>query len=167
MFRVKTLAAALCFLLLSVAAVQAAELKIAVFNLSEVAEKSNVLKEASAGMDKVYTPKRNEIEKERVALEQKSAAMKNPTPAQIAELEKAQRDYSAKASNYLKNIQAAEAEVTSQVEGTITQAAREYAKKNGYNLILDSHNAPYADSALDITSDMIGEVNRVWREAKK
>ncbi len=43
----------------------------------------------------------------------------------------------------------------------------DYAKKNGYNLVLDSQSVAYADAAMDVTNDMVTEVNRVWREAKK
>ncbi len=163
----KTILAAFCFLLCFAVAAQAAEMKIAVFNFEEVAEKSVVLKEAKAAMDKAFSPEKANLEKQRADLEKRSSSLKNATEAQIAELQKAQQNYADKAGAYLRKIQTAETEVRDQINATITQAARDYAKKNGYNLILDSQSAPYFDDSFNVTSDMIGEANRVWREAKK
>ena len=163
----KTFAAAACFLLCYTVAAHAAELKVAVFDSQVVAEKSNVLKDAKAAMDKTFGPEQKKLEQQRAALEKQSTAMTSGDPAKIAEMQKAQRDYSDKAGAYLRKIQAAENDVRQQVVATMNKAAADYAKKNGYNLILDSQSVAYADGAMDVTNDMVTEVNRVWREAKK
>ena len=61
----KTFAAAACFLLCFTVAVHAAELKIAVFDSQAVAEKSNVLKDAKAAMDKTFGPEQKKLEQQR------------------------------------------------------------------------------------------------------
>ena len=85
----KTFIAAFCFLLFSVVAVQAAEVKIGVFDMQGVIEKTNVLKDARAAMDKTFGGEKAKLEKQRVALEQQATRMENADAAKIAALQKA------------------------------------------------------------------------------
>ncbi len=163
----KTLAAALCLLLLTAVFAGAAEMKIAVFNVQTVTEKSNVLKDAKSSMDKTFSTEKSQLEKQRQDLERRATGLKEGDKDAAAALQKDQQAYSDRVGVYLRKIQAAEGQVRQQIEATLTKAAGEYAKKHGYTLILDAQSAPYFDSSYDVTNDMVVEVNRVWQEAKK
>ena len=42
-------------------------------------------------------------------------------------------------------------------------ACESYAKKNGYDMIVDGTVVMYFDNANDVTDDLIEEVNKIWK----
>ncbi len=163
----KILGLAVCFVLLS-AAVAHAEMKIAVFDLQTVANKCDAVKDAQNTMKKKFDGQKAQLEKERTGLEKKMESFKGkPTEQQQAEFVKMQRDYSEKANAYVRAVQAEELRIRQEIDVVVLDASKAYAKQNGYNLILDSNSALYFDDAMNVTNDMLTEVNKVWRAKKK
>ena len=156
----------LCVMLLS-ATVAQAEMKVAVFDVQTVANKSDALKEAQQLMKKTYEGEREQLEKPRVALEKQAEKLKaKSTEAEQNAFRKTQREYSDKANLYVRKVQAAEAKIREEMDVLMLQAGREYAQRKGYNIILDTRGVVFFDQAMDVTNDMVTEANRVWQEAK-
>jgi outer membrane protein len=162
------LALAVCLTLLS-AAVARAETRIAVFNLQKVITESDVLKEAQAAIKKEFDPRRNSLEQEKTALQKlaDSFGSNMPTEQQRKDFGTKERDYAQKANAFMSDFQKAELRVRSDVDRVIIAASASYAKKKGYDLILDSAAVPYFSGALDVTNDLLSETNAQWRSMKK
>lgn len=162
----KSLALAVSFVLLFAAAAHA-EMKVAVFDVQVVAEKSDALKEAQEMWKKNYDGEKAQLEKQRDALEKKAATLTKATEAQKKEFQKSERDFAEKTNAFMRKMQASELEIRKELDTLIVQSASEYAAAKGYTLILDTKSAPYFDKSMDVTDDMVKEANRVWAAAKK
>ncbi len=164
----KILGLAVCFVFLS-AAVAKAEVNVAVFDLQDVAAKCDAVKAAQDDMKKKFDGQKKQLEKDRTTLEKKAEGFKGkqPTEQQQAEFIKMQREYSEKANAYVRAVQQDELRVRKEIDTLIMAAAKDLAKRKGYNLVLDSNAALYFDPAMNVTPDMLNETNRVWREKKK
>ena len=162
----KSLALAVSLVLLF-AATAHAEMKVAVFDVQVVAEKSNALKEAQEMWKKTYDGEKKQLEKQREALEKKVAGLSKATEAQKKEFQKEERDYAEKTNAFMRKMQASELAIRKELDTLIVQSATEYAAAKGYTLILDTKSAPYFDRSMDVTDDMVKEANRVWAAAKK
>jgi outer membrane protein len=162
------LALAVCLTLLS-AAVARAETRIAVFNLQKVVAECDVLKEAQAAIKKEFDPRRNSLEQEKAALQKLADSLSGgvPTEQQRKDFGNKDRDYAQKANAFMSDFQKAELRVRSDVDRVIVAASASYAKKKGYDLILDSAAVPYANGAMDVTADMLSESNAQWRTIKR
>ncbi len=152
---------AICFVLLSVPFAYAQELRIGIFDVQKVASESNALKNAKADIDKKFGKQKSDLEKERGSIEKQAAAFqkKPPTDKQQQALAKQHREYTEKTQTFMKLLQTEEQRVREELEKAITQAAKELAAKKGYALILDRAAAPYFDPKLDVTADMLTEIN--------
>lgn len=164
----KIFALAVCFVLLSTA-VARAEMSVAVFDLQDVAAKSDVLKEAQAAVDKTFKPRKADLDKEAGILKTKTEAITKgtATDAQRSELLQLQQAYTAKVNEYMSDLQKADLRIRKDVDLVIIAAAKSYAQKKGFTLILDNQSAIYFDSSMDVTKDMLTEVNAQWRSMKK
>ena len=159
---------AVCLTLLS-AAVARAEVRIAVFNLQKVVAECDVLKEAQAAIKKEFDPRRTALEKEKTALQKLAESLNGsvPTEQQRKNFQAREQDYAQKANAFLGDFQKAELRVRSDVDRVIIAAAASYAKKKGYDLILDGAAVAFAAAAMDVTTDMLSETNSQWRSLKK
>ncbi len=156
---------AICFLLLF-AATARAELKIAVFDLQVVAEKSDALKEAQVKWSETYDAEKKLLEKQRTELSKKFESLKKPTEAQQNDLRKAERDFNDKANALMQKMQKSEQVIRVEMDKLILKAAADYAAAKGYTVIMDVKGVPYFDKSMEVTEDMLKETNRVWAEAK-
>jgi outer membrane protein len=159
---------AVCFTLLS-AAVARAEVRIAVFNLQKVVAECDVLKEAQTAIKKEFDPRRNTLEKEKTSLQNLAESLNKsvPTEQQRKDFLAREQDYAQKANTFLSDFQKAELRVRGDVDRVIIAAAASYAKKKGYDLILDNAAVAFATGAMDVTADMLSETNAQWRSMKK
>ena len=164
----KILTLAVCFILLS-AATARAEMNVAVFDLQEVASKSDVLKEGQAAIKKEFDPRKTKLDASAADLQTKANAVAaaNSTEQQRTEFLNLQRKYNEQANTYVADLQKAELRVRKDVDIVIIAAAKTYAQKKGYTLILDTQAAIYFEDSMNVTKDMITEVNAQWRSMKK
>ncbi|MDR2075962.1 MAG: OmpH family outer membrane protein [Desulfovibrio sp.] len=162
------LALAVCLTLLSAATVRA-EVRIAVFNLQKVVAESDVLKEAQTVIKKEFDPRRTALEKEKTELQKLAESLNGsvPTEEQRKSFITREQGYGQKANAFLSDFQKAELRVRSDVDRVIVAAAANYAKKKGYDLIIDNAAVVYAAGLLDVTTDMLSEANAQWRAMKK
>ena len=53
--------------------------------------------------------------------------------------------------------------INSQMNEVMRAACENYAKKNGYDMIIDASVVMFYVQANDVTSGLIEEVNKVWK----
>ena len=148
-------------LLFSASAVHAQDVAIGVFDLQKVASESDAIKTAKEEIDKKFGKQKNDLEAERAGIEKKAQEYqkKRPTEKQQQALMRQNREYSEKAQAFLKLLQAEEARFRKDMEEAITKAAKEVAVKKNLVIVLDRAAVPYFDSKLDVTDDILTEVN--------
>ena len=150
------------FVLFATAPVQAQQtLPIGVFDVQKVAGQSEVLKSARAEIDKKFGKQKSDLEKERDSIEKKAAEFqkKKPTDKQQQALAKQHREYTEKTQAFMKLLQAEEVRVRQDLEKIISDSAKDLAQKKGYLIVLDKAAAPYFDPKLDVTNELLEEVN--------
>ena len=140
--------------------------EIVVFDKQKVATESEALKAAIGVLDSKFGVQRNELEKERAELEGKARAFQRitPTEKQAQDFMRQQEEFAEKAQAFMLLLQADEARVRRDIDMLISRAAKEFAERKGYMLILDSVAALYFDPKLDVTADMLDEVNAQWKK---
>jgi outer membrane protein len=166
----------LIFCLFPVAA-QGAELKIGVFNMEGVVYQSDAFQENKKNLQNTFGKEQSAIEKASQDLQAKfdafgrqQAGLSNDAREdRQAALVREKRDLDDKANAFTRKVTAAENKSREQVTRCILLAVNDYGKKNGFSLILDatSAGAVHVAPALDITSAILKESNRVWKEKPK
>ncbi|MDL2316156.1 OmpH family outer membrane protein [Desulfovibrio sp. OttesenSCG-928-A18] len=164
----KILSLTFVLLLLFAGSAFAQELKIGVFDLQKVAEDSDPLKEAMQAIEKKYGPQREQLEKERQAIVKKNEDLSKKKPSQKEQeaFIQEQRAYQEKMQVFARTLQGDEELVRKDIYTVIQVAAKSFAEKNGYSMLLDAVVVPYYLPAIDVTNDMLTEVNKVWNESK-
>jgi outer membrane protein len=156
---------------------QGAELKIGLFNMAEVALQCDAYKEAMKKVQGTYGKEQSAIEKTEKELQAKFDAFGKQQAALSAEarqerqvtLMREKRDHDDKKNDFIRKITAAENKSREQITRCILLAVADYGKKNAYSLILDANSAGaiHVAAALDITSVILKESNRIWKEQPK
>ncbi|MDR2826004.1 MAG: OmpH family outer membrane protein [Deltaproteobacteria bacterium] len=172
----KTILLVFAFCLFAVTA-QAAELKIGLFNMEEVARSSDAVKENNKNLENTFGKERSAIEKTQKDLQDKFDAFSKQQAGLSAEareerqatLIREKRDFDDRANAFQRKVTAAESRYREQVVRCIFLAVSDYGKKNSFSLILDANSAGaiHVAPALDITGAILKEANRVWKEKPK
>ncbi len=136
MFRSLIFALALVFA--TVTAAQAAT-NVAIAPLMQVAEKSKLQDQAADLSDSARQQKGQELEKEARALE-------------------------SRRQEFTKKAAPIEQKINQQILEILSQACANYAKNNGFDIILDSGAVLYASSAANIEEGLVDEVNKIWKD---
>lgn len=150
-----------------------ADVKMAVCDLQAVVEQSAALKELYATMEKRMKPVRDELEKERAQLAKDAVVLQDPkaTKEKRDDFITRQTAYMEKTTEVLNSLKDSELEARLEMDKLVLQAAEVYAKKNKYDVILDTQGILYPNAsfakASDVTKDMVKEVNELWQIAKK
>ena len=175
LLRVFILAALLA--LASAGLAQAKDFKIGLVNMQVLVEKSDMGKLAQQNMQDEFSAERNEIAK----LRQDVQTMIEDIKAQAATLnpeakERKWMEYinmksalDDKSREFSRKVETAERRVRKEMVGLFIIAAKSFSEKNGYSLIMDGNQSGvvFADKALDVTEEMLKEVNLIWNAANR
>lgn len=155
----------------------AADLKIGIVHMQELATQCDAAKEAQKKMEETFGAERDALEKQSGELQKKAEAMQAQFAALSPEAKEdkkvafltEQRAFQEKAQIFQQKIQAAEMRIRQEMAMLIAKAAENYAKAKGYTMIIDGAGAGvlYGAEKLDVTDAMLKEVNAVWKAAKK
>lgn len=175
MRRVLILAAA--FVLAWTTVAVAADMKIAIVNMQAIASQSEAAQDAQKKMKATFGAERDQLEKQANDLKKKAEDMKVQSAALSAEAKedkkvefiRLKRDLEDKTRAFARKVESAEVRVRQEMAAIILKAAKEYGEKKGYTLILDGAAAGvvHADKTIDVTKELLDEVNRVYRAGKK
>ena len=175
LLRIFALAALLA--LLPAGSALAKDFKVGLVNMQVLVEKSDMGKLAQQNMQEEFSAERNEIAK----LRQDVQAMIEDIKAQAATLtpeakERKWMEYinmkrvlDDKSREFSRKVEAAEGRVRKEMVGLFIIAAKSFSEKNGYSLIMDGNQSGvvFADKSLDVTEEMLKEVNLIWNAANR
>ena len=148
--------------------------EVGVFNASEVLGKSEVSKAYERTMQSKFGGERASLEKEEKALQasyesfQKQAATLSQKAREEKQMDIMRRGRSLeeKRRNLAVRVQRQMAELNGSMGRIVLEAASNVAHKRGLDLILDAAagGIGFASPKTDVTSDMLNEVNGVWKK---
>ena len=155
----------------------AKEFKVGLVNMQVLVEKSDMGKLAQQNMQEEFSAERDEIAK----LSQDVQSMIEDIKAQAATLtpeakERKWLEYinmkrilDDKSREFSRKVEAAESRVRKEMTGLFIIAAKSFSEKNGYSLIIDGNQSGvvFADKALDVTEELLKEVNLIWNAANR
>ena len=164
-------AIALCLLMANAAL--AAELKIGIVDMSEIATNSEPAKKAKATMDSKFGAEKDKLEKQGKDLQKQAESLKNPSGNQSREaLEQKRSDFirkrqdlDQKAREFTAKAEKEDARLRSEWWNVVSKAAKDFAVKKGLTYLVDANSGIlYADPSMDVTKEFMEEVNRQWKE---
>ncbi len=167
MRKVLLMALVLTFMTASVAL---AETKIGVVDMQVIASKSEPAADAKKKMDAKYGAERKELEKQAKTLQSKGEALqKSPTEAKQVEFVKLKRAFDEKQYKFARSVEADEVKIRQEMVTLVFGAAYEVAQAKGINFVVDITAAGvlYADKSMDLTEEVLTEVNKRWKESAK
>lgn len=169
----KVLSLALVAVLMSAGAVYAEGL--GVFNAQTVAMQSDPSKAAQKLMEGQFGAEKNQLEKQAQDLQKQGESLQAQAAAmsQKAREEKQmefmrkRRDFEEKSRNFARRVEQEELRIRQNMGKFIFDSANLVAKKRNLDLILDASTGSvmFAAPSLDLTQDMLDEVNRQWKAA--
>ncbi len=147
--------------------------EIGVFNAQEVLGKSEVSKAYKNTMESKFGGERASLEREGKSLQasyesfqkQASTLSQKAREEKQVDLMRRSRSFDEKRRNFAVRADRQMAELNASMGRILLEAAANVAKKRNLDLTLDASSGSimYAANKLDLTSDMVSEVNRVWR----
>ncbi len=167
MRKVLFLAFALCILNASVAL---AELKIGVVDMQVIGSESDPAKDAMQKMEKKYGPIKKKLEAEYKTLQKKMEDLqKKPTEKKQVEYVKLKRKFDEQQYGMAREVEKDQIKIRQEITRLAFSAAYNIAQEKGLNFIVDwnSGGVMYAEKSMDLTSEVLRHVNKVWKEGGK
>ena len=145
--------------------------KIGVANLAAVTAQSQPGQEAEKQLKEMFGNERTQLETQASDLNKKMEDLNKQAAAlsEKARNEKAQelqtqaRDLDAKGAAYTQRLSGVQQQLTVQMQDILSTACENFAKKKGYDILLDAAAVMYTVEATDVTKDLVEEVNKVWK----
>ncbi len=151
---------------------QSSEMKIGVANLQTIASQCKANKDAEEKLKENFSEEKEQLDKLSKQIENLTNELKQQSSALSVEAKQARRaklvnmtrDHNDRSRVFVNKVKDAEAIIRKEILAAIFIAAKEYAEKNGYALILDSglSGVLYSTENMDVTNDLLKEVDRVW-----
>lgn len=144
--------------------------KIGVVDMQTVATQSEPAEAAKKQMEQKFGKERAELEKQGEALKKKAESLKNPKVSEEKKLEfiRAKQDLDQKTRNFLRKVEQEEVKLRQDMVTLVFSATYEVARTKGFNFVVDvtAGGVLYADQSMDLTQDVLTEVNRLYKEKK-
>lgn len=148
------------------AAVPAA--RIGVVDMQAVATQSEPAKAAKKQMEAKYGGEKKNLEKQGETLKKKAEALKDPKASEERKLEfiRLKQEMDQKTRNFLRKVEQEEIKLRQDMVTLVFNATYEVAKRKGFNFVVDitAGGVLYADKSMDLTEDVLQEVNRMFKE---
>ena len=168
---------ALCVMMAGVAfadeaATTAPAAKIGVVDMQAVATQSDPAKAAKKQMESKYGKEREALEKQGETLKKKAEALKDPKASEEKKLEfirlKQELDQSS-AAYFLRKVEQEEIKLRQDMVTLVFNATYEVAQRKGFNFVVDitAGGVLYADKSMDLTQDVLLEVNKLYKNKSK
>ncbi|MDR2573943.1 MAG: OmpH family outer membrane protein [Desulfovibrio sp.] len=145
--------------------------KIGVVDMQAIAVKSAPAEAAKKQMDERFGKEKEALEKQGEALKKKAEGLKNPKASEEKKLEfiRAKQDLDQKTRNFVRKVEQDEVKLRQDMVSLVFQASYEVARAKGFNFVVDvtAGGVLYADQSMDLTEDVLAEVNRLYKEKEK
>lgn len=155
----------------------AKEFKVGLVNMQVLVEKSDMGKLAQQNMQAEFSAERDEIAKLRQNVQNMIEDIKTQAATLTPEAKERKwmeyinmkRVLDDKSREFSRKVEAAESRVRKEMTGLFIIAAKSFSEKNGYSLIMDGNQSGvvFADKSLDVTEELLKEVNLIWNAANR
>ncbi|STX50544.1 outer membrane protein OmpH [Legionella busanensis] len=143
------------------------EAKIAIVDLQKIMQTSNQMKSIQQKLEKEFKPRRDklvamedDLKKDMEKFKRDSAIM---SQSQKKELEKKivanQQRFEREGQQYQQELSTAHNEAMEDLYAKIRKAISKIAENSKYDLVLQKDAAPFSTSKLDITEQVVKEIN--------
>lgn len=178
MRKVLLMTLALCVMMASVAFAEEAAApaaapaaKIGVVDMQAVATQSDPAKAAKKQMESKYGKEREALEKQGETLKKKAEALKDPKASEEKKLEfiRLKQELDQKTRNFLRKVEQEEIKLRQDMVTLVFNATYEVAQRKGFNFVVDitAGGVLYADKSMDLTQDVLLEVNKLYKNKSK
>jgi len=154
-----------------------AQTKLAIIDMKNVISSSEPGQKAMKQLKKKFEKMKQKLDQQRQELQnlreelQKQSLVLSQEAKQDKELEfkRKVRDFQDMFQTYRRKMRMEEKKLSDPIIETLIQIIKDYGKKHKYTAILDAKSSGllYADDAIDITREIIVELNRAWRAKEK
>lgn len=149
---------------------QAAD-KIGVANPMRLSTQSDPGKEAEKQLNSMFGNERKQLESQSADLnkqaeelrKQAAALSENARNERAQKIQKKAQEIESKGAAYTQRLSRVQQEINSQMNEVLRTACENYAKKNGYDIIVDATVVMFYTKSNDVTAGLIEEVNKVWK----
>lgn len=152
-------------------------LKIGIVNMQALIEECDAAKDALKLLSDQFSEERGELEKMAADLQRRAEELQAQSDFLSTEtLEEKKREFVAKKREledrtrfFARKVETAEERIRQDMQALIYKASQEFAERGRYTVVLNGNQAGllYADRSLDVTEDLLKEVNRIYRATKK
>ena len=144
--------------------------KIGVVDMQTVATQSEPAEAAKKLMEDKFGKERSALEKQGEALKKKAESLKNPKVSEEKKLEfiRSKQDLDQKTRNFLRKVEQEEVKLRQDMVTLVFSATYEVARAKGFNFVVDvtAGGVLYADQSMDLTQDVLSEVNKLYKDKK-
>ncbi len=164
MRKVLLMAFVMCFMTASVAL---AEIKLGVVDMQVIATESDPAKDAKKKMEDKYGAEKKKLEAEAKDLQKKMEALqKKPTEKKQVEFVKLKRKFDEQQYTFARKVEADEVKIRQEMVTLVFKAAYDIAQAKGLNYVVDitAGGVLYAEQNMNITPDVLAQVNKLWKE---
>ena len=148
-----------------------AALKIGVVDMQTLAQDSDPAKAGRAELEKKYGKERKDLEDEGEKLRKRAEKLKDPKASEESKLAflRAKQDLDQKTRNFLRKVEQEEIKLRQDMVTLVFNATYEVAQRKGFNFVVDitAGGVLYADKSMDLTQDVLLEVNKLYQNKSK
>ena len=155
----------------------AADLKVGIIDMQRIVEKSEPGQKAMEELKNELTEMKSKLDSKKAELEelnqaiQKQSVMLSQEAKSDKQLEfkRKIRDFQDLRKSYQKKAQSKEQELSGPIVQKLAEIIDSYGEKHNYSFIIDKRNSGlvYGDDALEITEEIMVELNKAWRQEQK
>lgn len=144
--------------------------KIGVVDMQTVATQSEPALAAKKQMEDKFGKERESLEKQGERLKKKAEGLKNPKVSEEKKLEfiRGKQELDQKTRNFMRKVEQEEVKLRQDMVTLVFSATYEVAKAKGFSFVVDvtAGGVLYADQSMDLTQDVLAEVNKLYKEKK-
>ncbi len=145
--------------------------KIGVANPMRLSGQSDPGKEAEKQLAAMFGKEREQLEKQGADLNKQAEDLRKQAAAlsekarneRAQKIQKQAQELDTKGTAYTQRLSRVQQAINSQLNEVLRAACESYAKKNGYDMIVDGTVVMFYTTANDVTDELIEEVNKIWK----
>jgi outer membrane protein len=142
--------------------------KIGVVDMQDVATRSEPAHAARKQMESKFGKERQTLEKQGEDLKKRAESLKSAKTSEEKKLDfiRAKQALDQKTRNFLRQVEQEEIKLRQEMMTLAFSASAEIAQAKGFNFIVDvtAGGVLYADKPMDLTEDVLTEVNRLYKK---
>lgn len=144
--------------------------KIGVVDMQTIAMECDAAKAFKEQMESKYGKERSTLEKQGQNLKKQTESLKNPKVSEAKKVEflKSRQKLEQDTRNFMRKIEQEELKFRQDMVSLVFAATYEVSRAKGYTFVVDvtGGGVLYADPSMDLTKDVLAEVNKIYAENK-